>query len=88
MAQTLHSRTEAESYGVLAGWTHDEFSGRIDLRLQTLQSTRAAAQRDIDLHHIVMTPGQAVQLAHYLYRVTEQTPPVAPRRSWLARLLG
>ncbi len=75
-----------ESYGVLVGWTHSEFTGRIDLRLQAVQSTRAGSHGEPDSHHFMMTPNQAALLANYLFEITHRSPP--RRRSWLTRWFG
>ena len=77
-----------ESFGVLAGWTHSEFSGRLDLRLQTIRSSRRNTPDEVDSHHIIMTKSQAAVLANYLLQVVGQS---APRRrrggllGWLTR---
>jgi hypothetical protein len=76
----------AETFGALAGWTHSEFSGRIDLRLQTVGSSRCDAPDDVDSHHIVMTKNQAAVLANYLFQISETTPP--RRRGLLRRLFS
>jgi hypothetical protein len=76
----------AETFGVLAGWTHSEFSDRLDLRLQTIRSSRRQAPEDVDSHHIVMTKNQATVLANYLIQVTGQSLP--PKRGLLRRLFG
>ena len=60
---------------MLAGWTHSEFSDSLDLRLQTIRSSRREAPEDVDSHHIVMTKNQATVLANYLFQVAGQTPP-------------
>jgi hypothetical protein len=78
---------EGESYGVLVGWAHHSFNNRLDLTLQCVQSTRRDNAREIDDHHIVMTPQQAAVLANYLYQISGQTPP-EPRMGLLRRLLG
>ena len=75
-----------ESFGVLAGWTHSEFSGRLDLRLQTIRSSRRTAPDDVDSHHIVMTKNQATVLANYLFQIAGQSPPRRP--GLLRRLFG
>jgi hypothetical protein len=75
-----------ESYGVLVGWTHSEFTGRIDLKLQAIQSTRADSPTEPDSHHFMMTPNQAGLLADYLFKITQRRPP--RKRSWLARWFG
>ena len=79
---------DRETYGVLVGWSHAEFSDKLDLRLQTAQSSGRLAHGEIDNLHVVMTPQQATQLANYLFTVTHQTPPRAPRRGVLARWFG
>jgi hypothetical protein len=75
-----------ESYGVLVGWTHHQFNGRVDLNLQAKQSTRRNAADDVDSHHFIMTKSQAAVLANYLLDVTNQKPP--RRRGLLGRLFG
>jgi hypothetical protein len=79
--------TMNESFGVLVGWAHHAFGGKLDLTLQCVQSTRRDDRREIDDHHIVMTPQQAAVLANYLYQISGQTPP-EPRKGLLRRLLG
>jgi hypothetical protein len=76
-----------DDFGVLVGWTHSEFADKLDLRLQTVRSTRQRKPADIDNHHIVMTPNQAVLLAIYLFEVTGQTQP-NPRKGRMARWFG
>lgn len=76
-----------ESMGVLAGWTHNEFNGNINLRIQTVRSSRCKSQDDVDSHYVMMTKSQAAVLATYLLEVTGQE--AGPRRSrgLVARLL-
>lgn len=76
-----------ESYGVLAGWTHRELQGHVDLRLQTIRSTRREKPGEPDVHHIVMTRGQAAVLANYLFQLSETTPPRRRRKGILGKLL-
>ena len=76
-----------ESYGVLVGWAHHAFGGKVDLTLQCVQSTRRENQREIDDHHIVMTAQQAAVLANYLYQISGHNPPET-RKGLLRRLLG
>lgn len=80
-------KTAQESFGVLVGWAHHGFNGRLALTLQCIQSSRRADTREIDDHHIVMTPQQAAVLANYLYQISGQTPP-EPKKGLLRRLLG
>lgn len=86
MENTQHETVDHESYGVLVGWTHSEFTGRIDLRLQTVQSTRKESSAEPDSHHFMMTPNQAAVLATYLFEITHRSPP--RRRGWLSRWFG
>jgi outer membrane PBP1 activator LpoA protein len=81
------SAAAGESFGVLVGWAHHNFNNRVNLTLQCVQSSRRTDRREIDDHHIVMTPQQAAVLANYLYRISGQTPP-EPRKGLLRRLLG
>jgi hypothetical protein len=81
-------REHGDTFGVLVGWTHTEFNGRLDLRLQTLQSTRREADDVPDSHHFMMTRSQAAVLANYLYQISGQTPPIPRKRGWLRRMLG
>lgn len=83
----MTGESERESYGVLVGWSHHTMGNRIDLKLQSVQSTRNLKQDEIDEHHFVMTREQATVLANYLFKITEQTPP-RPRRGLLARWFG
>jgi hypothetical protein len=84
MGEELNAR---ESFGVLVGWAHHAFGGKVDLTLQCVQSTRREDQREIDDHHIVMTAQQAAVLANYLYQISGQSPP-EPKKGLLRRLLG
>ena len=83
---TAQGQLDSDSYGVLVGWSHSEFTGRIDLRLQAVQSTRRSGREEVDSHHFMMTPNQAMLLANYLFEITHRSPP--RRRSWLARWFG
>ncbi|MFM5948917.1 MAG: hypothetical protein ACKOPM_06770 [Novosphingobium sp.] len=78
---------DRESFGVLVGWAHHAFNDKLDLTLQCVQSSRLKDRREIDDHHIVMTPQQAAVLANYLYQISGQTPP-EPRKGLLRHLLG
>jgi hypothetical protein len=93
MGQTLNNRAAdgqpaSESYGVLVGWTHHDVNGRLDLRMQSTQSTRCGAPDEVDSHHFMMTRNQALVLANYLFSVTGQVPPRKHRRGLLGWLLG
>lgn len=79
---------DRDIYGVLVGWSHSQFNGKVDLRLQTVQNSHALQQDEVDSHHIVMTREQATLLANYLYTAVGQTPPKAPARGRLGRWFG
>ena len=67
---------------MLAGWTHSEFTDRLDFNLQRYVSSRRKVPEDVDLHHIVMTKNQATVLANYLFQISGQNPP--PKRRTVA----
>jgi hypothetical protein len=84
----MHDATgNQESFGVLVGWAHHGIGGKLDLTLQCVQSTRREDAREIDDHHIVMTPSQAAVLANYLLQISGQNLP-EKRKGLLRRLLG
>lgn len=78
---------DRDDYGVLVGWTHRASADKLDLKLQTVQSTRQLKGDAIDNHHIVMTASQALLLANYLFEVSGKPRPT-PRRGRLARWFG
>jgi hypothetical protein len=79
---------ETESMGVLVGWTHAEFNGRVNLRLQSIHSSRNQSHEDVDSHYFMMTRNQAVVLANYLFNLTGQEPPETRRRGFFGRFFG
>jgi hypothetical protein len=76
------------TFGVLVGWTHSDFSGGLNLKLQTLRSSRLKEPDEPDSHHFIMSKNQAAVLANFLFQVSGQTPPVRHKRSLLKRVLG
>jgi len=76
-----------DDYGVLVGWEHRIAGERLDLKLQTVQSSRQLAGSALDNRHIIMTRNQALLLANYLLEVSGKSPP-APRRGRLTRWFG
>lgn len=78
--------TAANCDGVLVGWAHNEFSGRIGLRLQTARSVRNGSPDEVHQHHLIMTRNQATLLAQYLLGVTGQEAMKPRRRSLWSRL--
>jgi hypothetical protein len=87
-APTPAPPVDRDSYGVLVGWTHSQFDGRIILRLQTATSAGALTVGEVDSQHIVMTPNQATLLANYLFTITNQSPPPRRKRGLLSRWFG
>jgi hypothetical protein len=75
-----------DDFGVLLGWTHDQSSRGILLKMQ---STNGAARErgDITARYYMMTNNQALILAKYLLDVTGQALPEKPRNGPLARLM-
>jgi hypothetical protein len=88
MAGQEKMTAERDSYGALVGWTHREFAGRIDLRLELTQATGRRGFDDVEVHHVVMSPQQAAVLGHYLFQITGHTPPETRRKGRLARWFG
>lgn len=80
-----HPPTAQAGYGVLVGWSHHGFNGRLDLCLQRVASMAAAERDAVEQQHFYMTENQALLLANYLLGVLDKRPPVR-RRGWLARL--
>ncbi len=76
-----------ESYGFLVGWSHNEFNGRLDLRMQCARSHTDSRPSDIESHHFMMTRNQALVLANYLLAVTGQKAPQRKRKGLLERLI-
>lgn len=74
-------------FGLLVGWTHNSIGDKIDLRLETVPNSHALVRKDIESTHVVMTHQQAAVLANYLFRITDQTPPL-PKRGKLRRWFG
>lgn len=83
---TAGERSSAHCDGVLVGWAHNEFSGRIGLRLQTARSARSGSPDDVHQHHLIMTRNQATLLAQYLLGVTGQEAMKPRKRRWWSRL--
>lgn len=75
-----------DGYGVLVGWSHHGFNGRLDLCLQRVGSMAEAEQDDVQQQHFYMTENQALLLANYLLGVLDKKP-AARRKGWLGRVL-
>ncbi len=77
-----------ESVGVLVGWTHSEFEGRIVLRVQSVRSSQHSGPEDVDSTYFYMTKNQALVLGNYLFQVSGQEIRHRRKRGWLGRLFG
>lgn len=87
MGQQGHPPAADEQYGVLIGWSHHGFNGRLDLCLQRVGTLEAARHDAVEQQHFYMTENQAMLLANYLLGVLDKKP-AQRRRGWLGRLLG
>ena len=87
MGQQSHPPAGDEQYGVLIGWSHHGFNGRLDLCLQRVGSEEQARRDAVEQQHFYMTENQAILLANYLLGVLDKKPSPA-RRGWLGRMLG
>lgn len=85
--ETAGARGNDDNIGVLVGWTHNEFNGKIALRLQSVRSSRDTSSNDVDSHYYFMTKNQAGVLANYLFQLAEQSPVRRRKKGWLSRLL-
>lgn len=74
-------------YGALVGWVHHEAGDRILLRMESVQSTEAAARHDPDVFRFLMTKQQAAVLGNYLMRLSGQTK-ASDRGTWFRRWFG
>ena len=86
--EPAESQAGRDSYGVLVGWSHHCFNGKLDLRLQRVHSMRDIDQDDVESHHFVMSENQAALLATYLFDVLDKKPPHRRKRGWLAKWFG
>lgn len=76
-----------DQYGVLIGWSHHGFNGRLDLCLQRVGTQEAVRHNAVEQQHFYMTENQAMLLANYLLGVLAKKP-TPQRRGWLGRMLG
>lgn len=74
-------------YGVLVGWKHAAFNGKLILQLQTLSAEGEKASGGVETEHVVMTTQQAIVLANYLLKITDASPP-PPRSGKFRRWFG
>lgn len=78
--------TGDNAFGVVLGWTGEQLGDRLILRMQSAR-TRPQDASDVTTFSYFLTRQQAAQLGHWLFQISDQTPP-PPRRGRLARLLG
>ena len=64
-----HQQSHDSSFGVLVGWSHHGFNGRLDLCLQRVPAAGGQPGDEVEEHHFVMTDNQARVLANYLNQV-------------------
>ena len=86
MGQNGNPPAADEGYGVLVGWSHHGFNGRLDLCLQRVGSLAEAERDDVQQQHFYMTENQALLLANYLLGVLDKKP-ANRSKGWLARML-
>lgn len=65
---------------MLAGWSSQDYGGRIVLRTETFAGAAPPRPEDLIHTHIFMTHEQATLLANYLYLLTGQSRPEPPSR--------
>lgn len=85
---TRHEQTHDDSFGVLVGWSHRGFDGKLDLCLQRINSLDRENDAEVEEHHFVMTDSQAHVLANYLNQVLGSRYSQQRKRGLLSRLLG
>jgi hypothetical protein len=76
-----------DSHGALLGWTSQNLGDRVVLKLESAAKAPPFAPEDVHAHLLVMDRVQAVQLGHYLFRITGETAPKL-RKGFLRRLFG
>jgi hypothetical protein len=66
-------------FEVLVGWSAQDFGGRIVLRTETFEGGQQHRPEQPMHTHVFMTREQATLLANYLFLLTGQSRPEAPR---------
>lgn len=72
-------------FEVLAGWSSQDYGGRLVLRTETFAGPGAGQREDLIHTHIFMTRDRTTLLANYLFMITGQSKP-DPRRGRRKRL--
>lgn len=76
-----------EMLGALVGWDAQPLGERMTLRLQVTAKKPPLGKEDVSSYYFVLNRNQAVQLGHFMFLMSGQTP-VVRKRGWLARLRG
>ena len=85
MGPDNHPPASEDGYGVLVGWSHHGFNGRLDLCLQRVGSLVEAERDEVQQQHFYMTENQALLLANYLLDVLGKKHE-AQKRGWWRRV--
>jgi hypothetical protein len=76
------SQDESHSLGILLGWKHQNFDGKLVVQLQTRPASGMSQDGDYHTNDIFMTPSQALVLAEYLTKIANGRSPVHKRSFW------
>ena len=76
-----------QDFGVLLGWTADNFGERIILRMQSARNSLAPGEMPREFTYYLKRE-QAVLLGNFLYQLTGETPPHRRGGGKLGRLFG
>lgn len=72
----------AANLGILLGWKHQSFGGKLVVQLQTLPPGRTAGAGVYDTNDIMMTRNQALVLAEYLTKIASGSPKTPREGVW------
>ena len=81
------NENESHSLGILLGWKHQSFDGKLVVQLQMRAPSGTQQDGAYHTNDIFMTPSQALVLAEYLTKIAGGRWPVHKRSLW-RRLLG
>lgn len=81
------NENESHSLGILLGWRHQSFDGKLVVQLQTRPPSATTQDEAYHTNDILMTPSQALVLAEYLTKIANGRWPVHKRSLW-KRMLG
>lgn len=68
--------------GILLGWKHQSFSGKLVVQFQTLPPGRTEGAGVYDTNDIMMTRNQALVLAEYLTKIASGSPKPSKKGIW------